>query len=151
MWFSCVYICYFINPVRYVSLPSFYKWGNVLKEHLRVEWKRILRTEAMLHKVLFNYQFFCAPQLKQKLGNGDFPSFPVVKNLPYNAGDAGLIPGWGTKIPHAMWQLSPRTTTTELARLNERACVPQTTEPMHSGAHVPQLQSPRALEPAHHN
>ena len=105
----------------------------------------------MLHKVLFNYQFFCAPQLKQKLGNGDFPSFPVVKNLPYNAGDAGLIPGWGTKIPHAMWQLSPRTTTTELARLNERACVPQTTEPMHSGAHVPQLQSPRALEPAHHN
>ena len=31
----------------------------------------------------------------------DFPSGPVVKNLPSNAGDAGLIPGRGTKIPHA--------------------------------------------------
>ena len=25
---------------------------------------------------------------------------PVVKNLPCNAGDMGLLPGWGTKIPH---------------------------------------------------
>ena len=33
---------------------------------------------------------------------GDFPGGPVVKNLPYNAGDAGLIPGQGTKIPHAV-------------------------------------------------
>ena len=28
--------------------------------------------------------------------NGDFPGGPVVKNLPCNAGDAGLIPGRGT-------------------------------------------------------
>ena len=26
----------------------------------------------------------------------------VVKNLPANAGDEGLIPGLGTKIPHAL-------------------------------------------------
>ena len=25
----------------------------------------------------------------------------MVKNLPSSAGDVGLIPGWGTKIPHA--------------------------------------------------
>ena len=31
----------------------------------------------------------------------DFPSGPVVKNSPCNAGDVGLIPGWGIKIPHA--------------------------------------------------
>ena len=31
---------------------------------------------------------------------------PVVKNLP-NAGDVGSIPGPGTKIPHAVGQLSP--------------------------------------------
>ena len=37
----------------------------------------------------------------------DFPGGPVVKNLPSNAGDAGLIPGWGTKTPHATGQLSP--------------------------------------------
>ena len=30
----------------------------------------------------------------------DFPGGPVVKNLPSNAGDVGLIPGQGTKIPH---------------------------------------------------
>ena len=44
----------------------------------------------------------------------DFPGGPVVKNLPSNAGDAGSIPGWGTKIPHAAGQASLRTTTTEL-------------------------------------
>ena len=31
----------------------------------------------------------------------DFPSGPVVKTLPRNAGDVGLIPGWGAKIPCA--------------------------------------------------
>ena len=48
----------------------------------------------------------------------DFPGGPVVKNLPSNAGDMGLIPGQGTKIPHATGQLSPRATTTEPARHN---------------------------------
>ena len=81
----------------------------------------------------------------------DFLGGPVVKNLPTNAGDAGLIPGRGTKIPHAAGQLSPCATTTELARLNERARMPQTMEPTGPGGCVPQLQSPRALEPACHN
>ena len=35
-----------------------------------------------------------------------FAGGPVVKNLPCNAGDAGLIPGQRTKIPHAAGQLS---------------------------------------------
>jgi len=29
----------------------------------------------------------------------------VVKTLPSNAGGMGLIPGWGTKIPHGAVQL----------------------------------------------
>ena len=37
----------------------------------------------------------------------DFPCGPVVKSPTCNAGDAGLIPGPGTKIPHATEQLSP--------------------------------------------
>ena len=37
----------------------------------------------------------------------------MVKNLPSGAGDAGSIPGRGTKIPHAAGQLGLRTTTTE--------------------------------------
>ena len=45
--------------------------------------------------------------------NRDFPGGPVVKNPPSSAGDAGSIPGRGTKISHATGQLSPSTATTE--------------------------------------
>ena len=41
----------------------------------------------------------------------------MVKNLPCNAVDAGLIPGQGTKIPHAVGQLSPLAARTEPASL----------------------------------
>ena len=37
----------------------------------------------------------------------DFPGHPVVNKPPSNAGDVGSIPGRGTKIPHAVGQLSP--------------------------------------------
>ena len=60
--------------------------------------------------------FFNKDVLKKKVPSWDFPGGPVVKNLPYNAGDMGSIPGQGTKIPHVVGQLSPRTTTIELAR-----------------------------------
>ena len=43
---------------------------------------------------------------KKKVQFGDFPRGPATKNLSSNAGDAGSIPGWGTKIPHVMGQLS---------------------------------------------
>ena len=33
---------------------------------------------------------------------GDFPGGPVIKNPPSNAGDMGLIPGRGAKMPHAV-------------------------------------------------
>ena len=37
----------------------------------------------------------------------DFPSGPGVKNPPSKAGKLGSIPGWETKIPHTVGQLSP--------------------------------------------
>ena len=37
----------------------------------------------------------------------------MVKKLSSNAGDTGLTPGWGTKTPHAVGQLSPCATTRE--------------------------------------
>ena len=49
--------------------------------------------------------------IKNKVG--DFPGGPVVKNLPFNAGDESSIPGQRTKIPHAVGQLTPRAATTE--------------------------------------
>ena len=47
---------------------------------------------------------------------------PVVKNLPCNVRDTGSIRDQGTKIPHAMKQLSPGTTTT-------KRCMPQLESP----------------------
>ena len=43
----------------------------------------------------------------------DFPGGPVVKNPPRIAGEAGLTPGRGTKIPHAAEQLGPLATPRE--------------------------------------
>ena len=49
----------------------------------------------------------------------DFLGDPMVNNLPCDAGDVGLIPGQGTKIPHAMKQLSPFITTKETVCRNQ--------------------------------
>ena len=41
-----------------------------------------------------------------KIMHRDVPGGPLVKNLPSNSGDVGSIPGVGTKLPHAVGQLS---------------------------------------------
>ena len=46
------------------------------------------------------------PGLCKVLYVWDFPYCPLAKNLPSNAGDMGLIPGWGTKTAHTMGYLS---------------------------------------------
>ena len=39
---------------------------------------------------------------KNEIGRAaGFPGGLVIKSLPFNAGDVGSIPGWGTKISHA--------------------------------------------------
>ena len=48
----------------------------------------------------------------------DFPSGPVVKNPPVNAGGVGSIPAQETKIPQAVGQPRPHNTTAELASCN---------------------------------
>ena len=45
----------------------------------------------------------------------DSPGGPVVKNPPSNARDVGLIPGLGTKIPHAVGQLGSCAATREVS------------------------------------
>ena len=62
----------------------------------------------------------------------NFPDDPVVNNLPCNAGQAGLIPGHGTKIPHAV--------TTEPMQHNSRVLCTERKDPMMQGrSHMPQL------------
>ena len=47
----------------------------------------------------------------------------MVKNLPPMQGtEVGLIPGWGTKVPHAAGQQSPSAATREPASCNYRGC-----------------------------
>ena len=41
----------------------------------------------------------------------DFSGGPVVRNLPFNAGDVGSVPDRGTDIPQTKGQLSPCTAT----------------------------------------
>ena len=49
---------------------------------------------------------FCKRKSHSAVSEG-LPGGSVVKNPPSNAGDESWIPGWGTKIPHAMQKLSP--------------------------------------------
>ena len=64
---------------------------------------------------------FCGDRKKSHLQTlcGDFPGGPMVENLPSNAGDAGSIPGRGTKVPHAAGQISLCATTKDPACCNE--------------------------------
>lgn len=49
----------------------------------------------------------------KKLFCRDFPAGLVVTNLPSDAGEAGLTPGWKTKTPHGLRQQCPWSATTE--------------------------------------
>ena len=77
-----------------------------------VSWK-LVRTHLLNYlDLLFSLGIFLLLFLTCKLYivyvkriSWDFPGSPVVKNLHSSAGDAGLIPGQGTKIPFALEQL----------------------------------------------
>ena len=56
-------------------------------------------------------------ELSQECQYWNIPGGPVVKNLLSNAGDAGSIPGRGTKIPHASGQLNLHAATREACTL----------------------------------
>ena len=48
--------------------------------------------------------FPCLPSTaSQNPVSWGFYGSPIVKTLPSNEWDVGLIPGWGAKIPHASW------------------------------------------------
>ena len=64
----------------------------------------------MVLRATFKEASFKQPTVPFKMNSRDFPGGPVVKSLSSDAKDAVSNPGWGTKIPHAMGQLSLRTT-----------------------------------------
>ena len=68
----------------------------------------------------------------------DFPSGPVVKNLPENAKDMGLIPGSGRF--HMLWGNGAQVP--QLLSLCSRVQVPKLLKPKYSRVHDPQKQKP---------
>ena len=40
--------------------------------------------------------------VREKIQARDFPDGSVVQNPPSSAGNSGLTPGWGTKVPYAV-------------------------------------------------
>ena len=73
--------------------------------------KRILSKQHLMIIKHRSQDSFKVPQ--------DFPSGPVVRNPPCNAGDVGLIPDQGTRIPHAVRHLNLYTTTKGLMKSNK--------------------------------
>ena len=60
----------------------------------------------------YYYTFFCLKSLKIKNSIEGFPGGSVLKNLPANAVDVGLIPA-SREIPHAEEQIRLCATTVE--------------------------------------
>ena len=85
---------------------------------------------------LAGYKYFYSYFLSLKIFSLGLPWWPCGKESAFQCRGRGFNP-WGMIIPHATGQLSPSATTTELAFLNERAWVMQTTEPMRSGTRGP--------------
>ena len=65
---------------------------------------------------------------KKKKKKNHFPDDPVVKGPPASAAHTGLIPGPGTKSPHAVGQLSLSATTTE--PMHSRVCALEQEKPL---------------------
>ena len=78
---------------------------------------------------------------------GDFPGDTVVKNLPANAGDTGLIPG--PERSHMLW--SSQAHAPQLLSLRSRAGVPQLLKPAHLEPVLCNKRSHCNEKPTHRN
>ena len=54
-------------------------------------------------RIIYQLSYQGSPHYDKSCTLGGFPGSPVVKTWPSYAGGACLIPGCGTKIPHASW------------------------------------------------
>jgi len=53
-------------------------------------------------QILYQLSYQRRRDLPGRKRNWDFPCSPMVESLSSNAGDLGSIPGWETRISHAM-------------------------------------------------
>ena len=81
------------NPLQYPCLKNPMDRGN---------WgatvHRVAKSQTQLKQLsIYTKELFTDIIARLKVHSGDFPGGPVVKNLPCDAGNEGLIPCWGTK------------------------------------------------------
>ena len=103
---SCLIKTYLIDLEQLLHYPCFIFWwflsANLLiKKHCR---KLLLKNYSLIKKNKAPTLIFIS---KLKFALGEFPGSPAVKTLPSKAGHFSLVPGQGTRIPHATGQLSP--------------------------------------------
>jgi len=72
----------------------------------------------MFHTNFYKLSTFKNWKISQENPKLQLPGGPVAKDLPSSAGDMGSAPGWGTKIPYTVEQLSPSASTREPVSCN---------------------------------
>ena len=100
------------------------KWMNkqTVVHNTMESYSTIKKDEQLIYTMTWSKKILTVNERSQKKREyRDFPGGPVVKNQPSNAGDAGSIPGRGTKSLHAVGQLSLWATTREPTCCNYRA------------------------------
>ena len=113
----------------------------------RGAWRATVYGVTKSHTWLLHLALYKHAQRFSSWNNMWLPCGPVVESLPSNAGDVGLIPGLGTKIPHAPEQLNPcAATRAGIAMRSLHAAVKTQHKP--EKKNPPCAQVPDALHPA---
>ena len=89
-----------------VKLSQFMDDLILYREKPEDSTKKAIRNNKQSYRVQNQLSKICC-------NSRDFFDGPVVENSLCNSGDASSIPSWGTKIPHALRQLSSRATIRE--------------------------------------
>ena len=106
-WVSVLWTELCLPPNSYVKglTPHVIVFGDwALREVIKDKWENLKKkreNEIIRMGPWFN-RADVLTRRNQKFLCRDSPGGPVVRTLPSNAGGAGLIPGRGAKIPHAL-------------------------------------------------
>ena len=100
-WQTWVYGCQSIDPSLGITHPSLQATHI---RHVSLVWHvgtpaPVFSAHGTILPCCLNLRFSHPFKAQAR----DFPSGPVGKMSPPSAGSVGLIPGQGTKIPHASW------------------------------------------------
>ena len=111
-----------VEILFWLLLLIFSQWNTWQCQHLKIhpcfpnKPKPLLNTPQSNYKWVplhLNVNSIIKKKKRERESERSFPGGPKVKNPSCNVGDMSSIPGQGTKIQHAMEQLSPWAVTTE--------------------------------------